>query len=323
MATDLPLKLEGTSLPPQVRWSPQALANFIWDKARIVTNGSYSLFAAGSTEPSSNVGPWFNGQSWFYWSNVTGNYQPIILAPESLGYWIGPDAPDPNVFSFWISTTAGGSPLALNIFYSGAWVDVYAAQLASYAPLASPTFTGTPAAPTAAPGTNTTQLATTAFVEAAVGAIPPPTSFDSYPAQGVATAQVILVDTNPYKLAFTVAPINPAPAPFDTTNRRYIAPADGIYLVSVATQFDNGTAVAAGMEVGVSLYKNGVFLGNGMADLDDTPSPNGDRWSPGFSGLVALSTNDYLEVFATLSDGVNTGNATVTVAQFSISRVSA
>jgi hypothetical protein len=35
------------------------------------------------------------------------------------------------------------------------------------APLASPTFTGTPAAPTASPGTNTTQLATTAFVQAA------------------------------------------------------------------------------------------------------------------------------------------------------------
>lgn len=42
--------------------------------------------------------------------------------------------------------------------------------LAAKAPLASPTFTGTPAAPTAAPGTNTTQLATTAFVTAAVAA---------------------------------------------------------------------------------------------------------------------------------------------------------
>ncbi len=38
------------------------------------------------------------------------------------------------------------------------------------AALASPTFTGTPAAPTAAPGTNTTQVATTAFVTAAVTA---------------------------------------------------------------------------------------------------------------------------------------------------------
>lgn len=35
------------------------------------------------------------------------------------------------------------------------------------APLASPTFTGTPAAPTAAQGTNTTQVASTAFVAAA------------------------------------------------------------------------------------------------------------------------------------------------------------
>lgn len=39
---------------------------------------------------------------------------------------------------------------------------------ATRAPLASPTFTGTPAAPTATAGTNTTQLATTAFVSGAI-----------------------------------------------------------------------------------------------------------------------------------------------------------
>lgn len=39
-----------------------------------------------------------------------------------------------------------------------------------FAQLASPTFTGTPAAPTAAAGTNTTQIATTAFVTSAVAA---------------------------------------------------------------------------------------------------------------------------------------------------------
>ena len=41
----------------------------------------------------------------------------------------------------------------------------------TYAPLASPTFTGTPKAPTAAAGTNTTQIATTAFVTNAVTGI--------------------------------------------------------------------------------------------------------------------------------------------------------
>lgn len=45
------------------------------------------------------------------------------------------------------------------------------------APLASPGFTGAPTAPTAVTGTNTTQLATTAFVQAAVAAI-----LDSSPA---------------------------------------------------------------------------------------------------------------------------------------------
>lgn len=41
-------------------------------------------------------------------------------------------------------------------------------DLSSYAPLASPALTGVPTAPTAARGTNTTQLATTAFVQSAI-----------------------------------------------------------------------------------------------------------------------------------------------------------
>ena len=45
------------------------------------------------------------------------------------------------------------------------------AAIALKADIASPTFTGTPAAPTASAGTNTTQLATTAFVAAAVAAV--------------------------------------------------------------------------------------------------------------------------------------------------------
>ena len=43
-----------------------------------------------------------------------------------------------------------------------------AAALAAYAPLSSPAFTGAPTAPTAAPNTSTSQLATTAFVQTGV-----------------------------------------------------------------------------------------------------------------------------------------------------------
>jgi hypothetical protein len=48
-----------------------------------------------------------------------------------------------------------------------------AGAISSKADIASPTFTGTPAAPTATAGSNTTQIATTAFVTAALQAVYP------------------------------------------------------------------------------------------------------------------------------------------------------
>ena len=64
----------------------------------------------------------------------------------------------------------------------GAWK---LATMVNTAPLASPTFTGVPAAPTAAVGTNTTQLATTAYVLASYAA--PPAIGGTTPAGAVFT----------------------------------------------------------------------------------------------------------------------------------------
>ena len=58
-------------------------------------------------------------------------------------------------------TNNSTNPVTSGSVYSG---------LALKAPIASPTFTGTPKAPTATAGTNTTQIATTAFVQAAIAA---------------------------------------------------------------------------------------------------------------------------------------------------------
>jgi hypothetical protein len=62
-----------------------------------------------------------------------------------------------------------GDPLKV---VKGTEIDVefnnIATAVASKADTASPTFSGTPFAPTASPGTNTTQLATTAFVKSAI-----------------------------------------------------------------------------------------------------------------------------------------------------------
>ena len=63
--------------------------------------------------------------------------------------------------------------------------------ISSKADIASPTFTGTPAAPTASAGTSTTQLATTAFVTAALSAAYPVGSI--YINAGVSTNPNVLL----------------------------------------------------------------------------------------------------------------------------------
>jgi hypothetical protein len=79
---------------------------------------------------------------------------------------------------------------------------------ASFAKKASPTFTGTPAAPTAAPGTNTTQLATTAFCAASFAPLASPTLTGTpaapTAAPGTNTTQIA---TTAYVLAAGFAPV--------------------------------------------------------------------------------------------------------------------
>ena len=58
--------------------------------------------------------------------------------------------------------------------------------------LVSPAFSGTPTAPTAPTGTNTTQLATTAFVQTAISLIPTAGAISNV----VSSATTIAVDTS-------------------------------------------------------------------------------------------------------------------------------
>src|SRR4029077_9980797 len=86
------------------------------------------------------------------------------------------------------------------------------------APISSPTFTGTPSAPTPAPTDNTTRVATTQYVTAAIAALPAPvSSFNgrtgavSFQASDIsAVGGALLVSP-----AFTGNPTAPTPAPGD------------------------------------------------------------------------------------------------------------
>lgn len=82
---------------------------------------------------------------------------------------------DPDVADFAALTPTNDDVLQRK---AGHWTNRSITQLladlgiaATYAPLSSPALIGTPTAPTAAPGTNTTQVSTTAFVAAAIAAL--------------------------------------------------------------------------------------------------------------------------------------------------------
>jgi len=301
MSNQLPLTIQMGSLPPAVLSTPQQLADMIAARLKIVTQGTFALFVAGSTAPVSDVGPWWkDNESWYYWDVVSGSYQPQIIAPASLGYTIGSNPPNSAIYQIWIETNVSGSPLAVKTYYSGSWVDVYAATLSNYS--------------------TTTQMnaAISVAVAAAVAASTSPT----YPAMGsnAAVPQSIPTTGVEQKITIVAAFINPSPSPLSTATSRYTAPASGTYLVTVTSQFDNSTGAPATMQVLFILKKNGVSTGLGGADA--TPSPVGSRWYPGFSVLVSLASADYLELYAEVVDTPGTGLISLTTYSFNVVRVS-
>lgn len=124
-----------------------------------------------------------------------------------------------------------------------------AAALADKAPIDSPTFTGTPAAPTAAQGTNTTQLATTAYVQAEVGV-----SIQAYDAN---TAKTNVAQT--FSAEQTFGEIKETVFTLGTTGSIALDPANGSIQLSVLTgnptftdSLDAGQSVVLHLENGAS-----------------------------------------------------------------------
>lgn len=125
------------------------------------------------------------------------------------------------------------------------------AALDAKAALASPALTGTPTAPTAVAGTNTTQLATTAFVAVAIGALidAAPGAMDTLNELAAALGDdpnfaTTITNALAGKLA---AASNLADLPNKTTARSNLG------LGSMATQASNSVAITGGTINGVAL----------------------------------------------------------------------
>lgn len=102
--------------------------------------------------------------------DLSGVYQPL----DSYYTQMQTDAAIASAVSSLVAAAPGSldtlNELAAALGDDANYAATVTTALAAKAPLASPALTGAPTAPTAPPGTNTTQVATTAFVAAAVAA---------------------------------------------------------------------------------------------------------------------------------------------------------
>ena len=92
---------------------------------------------------------------------------PIVSDSFLSGYGAsaGPAESGIDLSEVWASLRDNAAP------YADYKINAAHLDLSAYAPLSNPALTGIPTAPTAAPGTNTTQIATTAFVQEAISGL--------------------------------------------------------------------------------------------------------------------------------------------------------
>ena len=145
-------------------------------------------FQSGSTYPSVTY-------PYMIFCNTSTNPATLMMVNSNNNGWMTIGTIDPNLgFS-----PSGTSALATSALTFGGQINTY------YAPINSPTFTGTVTAPTVATYTNNTQIATTAFCQNLVGSI----SYSSYaplasPAlTGVPTCPTAANGTNNNQIAST------------------------------------------------------------------------------------------------------------------------
>jgi len=154
------IKITGTLTTTKIVTAPSTSKTYIVDNA--ATGGTVTFKAAGQTGISVAVAEkctvYYNGTDYVkVASSVTDGVSTISFGSTGL-------TP--------ATATSGAVSVAGTLAVANGGTGVTTSTGTGNTVLsASPTFTGTPLAPTASTGTNTTQLATTAFVQAQIGAI--------------------------------------------------------------------------------------------------------------------------------------------------------
>jgi hypothetical protein len=176
----------------------------------------------------------------------------------------------------------------------------------SFAPIASPTFTGVPAAPTPAPGDSTTKVATTAFVFANAAALNSPAF------TGTPTAPTAAPGTNTTQIAttaFTTALAFQTALPDQTGNGGKIPTTDGVNASWTDVKTINGAALLgstadllleqtankddSGGYAGLTLYKlNMVNVAGTVTSFVTNTATLARTWTmPDKDGTVAMTSD--------------------------------
>jgi hypothetical protein len=176
------------------------------------------------------------------------------------------------------ATGADGTPADLSLYatiasptFTGTVTIPAGASISGFAPLASPALTGTPTAPTASSATNTTQIATTAYVKAQAYATLASPTFTGTPSAPTATittnstqiATTAYVKSNLVNYATTVSPtLTGSPqAPTQSTALESTAIATTAFVKKnirrPVSTFSGGLTNLAGLEENVAYHSTG------------------------------------------------------------------
>lgn len=196
-------------------------------------------------------------------STIAADGKTDTLTLEGSNVTLTPDAKNDKVT---IGITASNVTTALgNTAVARATGDASGNNIANtYAPKASPALTGTPTAPTAAAGTNTTQIATTAFVSAAVTASGGEPNQNAFSKIKVGSTNVIADDpTDTLELVGSNVTLTP-----DGTDDKITI---GITASNVTTALGN-TAVARATADHMGNNINSIYAPKASPALSGTPT---------------------------------------------------
>lgn len=192
-----------------------------------------------------------------------------------------------------------GSPKIICAMVSN-YIAELQAEVDNRAPLASPSLSGTPSAPTANAGTNTTQIATTAFVQTALGNA----TMDHAIAKSTTAQSLTGGSWTKLQLPTVVADSNDLT---DTADQFTIA-TTGTYTATLWVGFTGATS--SRLHVAISVNKAAFSNESGGLVIASTKTPrdSAEYWALSCSGTANLTAGDKVYAYAYSAQTESTSN---------------